>query len=207
MTDGNERDLRLRLESLERRQRYLARAGTVALLAVIAVALLGQAPQPPKTVEAETFLVRDKDGVPRASLTVGVDGRVGFALADRRQKIRAWVTVTQEGAPELRFYDAAETLRAGLTLDPAGTPRFFMADKSGKARARFELGGDGAPTLRLLDGAEKDRAAIGVDGADFAVIRVADAEGRAQATMSVRPFGMPALALNGRDGKVVWKAP
>ncbi|MBI2203520.1 MAG: hypothetical protein HYU41_06690 [Candidatus Rokubacteria bacterium] len=209
MAASGETDVVVRLEALEHRHRRLVRAGSVLLLGVVAVALIAQAPAPPpsRTVEAETFILRDRAGRARAALSVGIDDRPGLALADTRQKIRAWMTLSPDGAPELRFYDADETLRSSLTLDTAGTPRFVLAEKSGKARARFELSTDGSPAFALLDKTEKPRAVLSVDAADVALVRLTDAEARAQATMGVRAFGLPAFTLTGRDGKVVWKAP
>lgn len=199
-----------RLEALERRCERFRRAGVLLLLGAVALGLLGQAPAPTpagRTIEAETFIVRDRAGRARAALSIGVDDRPGLALADVRGKIRAWLTLTTDGAAELKFYDADEAVRLSVALDAGGTPRVLLSDRAGKARARLELGTEGAPTLSLHDRAEKVRAALSVDPADFAVMRITDAEGRALATMGVRAFGLPVFALTGRDGKVVWKAP
>ena len=211
MNDAALAALHARLAALERRQRRVQQAGVLLVIGLAALALVGQAPAPgpagPKTVEAETFIVRDRAGRARAAMSIGLDDKPGIALADARGKIRLWLTVATDGAPEMKFYDIDEVVRASLSLDASGMPHLTLADKRGNARARLELGAEAAPSLALYDRADKVRASLAVDAADFAVMGITDNEGRARATMGVRAFGLPVFALTGRDGKMVWKAP
>src|SRR6185436_8324120 len=126
--------IHLRLAALERRWQRLQRGGLALLTLVGAFGVLGQAPAPSPvgvTIEAETFIVRDRLGRARAALSLGSDNRPGLALADSRGKIRAWLTLTTAETPELRFYDADEVVRTSITIDTTGTPRVQLADKAG----------------------------------------------------------------------------
>ncbi len=59
-----------RLEHVERENRYLKRIGAVMLIGIAAVAIMGQArpSKVAKVIEAEQFVVRDRDGKVRAIL-------------------------------------------------------------------------------------------------------------------------------------------
>lgn len=211
-----ERELNLaamgeRLTCLERENRRLKLGAMLFVVGISALAVMGQAPapapSPPRTIEAESFIVRDRSGQPRAALSVGTEDRPGLALADTRGKIRAWLSLGTEGAPELRLYDRDEAVRAQLRLDTGGSPRFELNDRVGKARVRADISPDGSSGFVLLDRADRVRASLSVDAGEFAEMRVGDAEARATVSMSARSFGRPLLVVTGRDKQVIWKAP
>jgi hypothetical protein len=158
-----------RLEELERQHRYLKRAVTVALTlaGVVTVVLVlggvvlllghtqpGKAPPTTpardKTLEAESFVLRDKDGkmrgafevvddepeltlydkegIPRATLFVNVKGTF-LSLKDEKPQTRLRLEVRQDGPTLLLF---PEDRKAGVEMkvDKVG-PRFQLLDSNG----------------------------------------------------------------------------
>lgn len=122
-----------RLESLERENRRMKRAGAAALVGITAVVLLGQAvpPEGTKAVEAQQFVLRDSDRKSRAVLAVGTDGSVGLGLSDSHGTARAWLSLGPQGSPSFALFDEDAKPRATLRLWPDGVPRLALNDQAG----------------------------------------------------------------------------
>ncbi|MBI4636376.1 MAG: hypothetical protein HY727_08500 [Candidatus Rokubacteria bacterium] len=195
-----------RLERLEHQSRRLKAVGGLLVLSVLAVGLMGQAVPQGRTVEAETFVVRDASGRPRAALALGKDDRPGLALADKSGKIRAWLNLETDGSPDLRFYDREEKVRAQLAVDAAGAPALSLTDATEHQRARLAVRADGAPRLLFYDKGDRVRALLGVEP-DQSPLMVLTDEAQGRATLVVRSSGPPTLVITARDGKVLWRAP
>ena len=95
-----------RLEKVEMQNRRLKLMEVVVLVLVSAALLMGQALPKSQIVEAESFIVRDMNGKPRAVLRVGPDGSTGLGLYDKDGKIRASLAMWPDGSPDLRLLDA-----------------------------------------------------------------------------------------------------
>jgi hypothetical protein len=105
-----------RLENLERQNRRLKRAGTLALFVLAALALMGQAAPKTKTLETQQLVLRDSNGKLRAAFGAYQDGpRLVLTGDDERPRID--VTV-KEGSPMLQTLDAGGT----VTWSAPGNP-------------------------------------------------------------------------------------
>ncbi len=103
-----------RLEKLERENRGIKIAGSIALLGAAGALFLGLAAPPTKTVEAELFILRDAQGKARMMMSVGDEGPA-LTLLDKNGKLRVNLGVDKEG-PALDLLDAAENPRAQLLI-------------------------------------------------------------------------------------------
>lgn len=107
-------------------------------------------------VEAQRFVLRDRDGriratlrthadrraalsffdtegKPGANLSVTPDGRAALVLVDTDRKPRARLHVTRDGAPILELYDWYGKCRARLTVEAySRTPSLAFFDRGGK---------------------------------------------------------------------------
>jgi hypothetical protein len=128
-----------RVESLERENRRLRRYATAALIGG-AVLLVGgaQKADAPKTVEAERFVVRDKDGAVRVTMEALEDHHAGLFIKDVEGRTRIHLGSdgqrngpaglsfrTREGHNRIRLLVAPETNNPTLDLlDEKGQPVF-----------------------------------------------------------------------------------
>jgi len=115
-----------RLETLEKQNRRLKRAGLVVMVLAGATLLIGQAkPQVQWKVEAERFVLMDANGKLRAELGMAGHG------------------------PHLAFYDAEGTRRAVLGIAQKG-PGLFFLDTTQKRRVAMGVVEKG-PVLLFFD--------------------------------------------------------
>jgi hypothetical protein len=100
-----------RVERLERENLLFKRLGLAALVLIGAVLAIGQA-GPPRTVEAESFLLKDVDGNVKAKLD-SKDGITKLIFQDRAGHVRVALTST-ESVEAFEMKD--ETGRLGATM-------------------------------------------------------------------------------------------
>ena len=166
------------LEKLERQNRRLKRAGLLALTAVGALLLMGQATPKSRTIEAEKFVLKDSAGKTRAVLSMILD-EPGLAIYDEKGIKRADLFVTPNG-PGLALYNEAGTLQTALTAykgvngllsyNHDGTPSTVLGEEeTGAALRLFDADGkphielsttDQAPQMSFRDAAGKERAVM-----------------------------------------------
>ena len=128
---SNPPDLGQRVEKLEKANRRLKLAGVLVLTLVGCLLLLGVA-SPKRTVEAETFVIRDANGKPRAVLGMTAGGpALLFIDANGKQRMTLGTPAGEE--PVLLFLDANEKERAGLTI-LAGLSVLTFTDANEKQR-------------------------------------------------------------------------
>jgi hypothetical protein len=156
----------------------IARAA-VLIGAVVLIAGGARLADPPKTIEAERFLVRGKDGKSQLALFINEFGTpyMNFTGADGKERLG--FGLDQEGRPVLKFKDKGEQTRLGLAVDQDGTPMQLFVGKDGKPALAIGLRGarpglvytdqlgrrrlglylveDGSPHLVFKDEAEADR--------------------------------------------------
>lgn len=134
-----------RLDRVERENRRLKEVGSVVLVAVASLVLMGQAvPNVAKVVEAERFVLRDASGKLRAELAVDDNGAAYLSILDREGK----------GS------------RAMVAVLPNGSGGLVVSDREGKATAQLDLGlfdGD-KPGLRLFQEGLRAELALRSDG-------------------------------------------
>ncbi|MEE8492448.1 MAG: tetratricopeptide repeat protein [Nitrospirales bacterium] len=192
-----------RLERVERENHTWRWVGSVVLVGMAALVLMGQATptKVAKVVEAEKFVLRDSSGKIRAGLSVGSDGKVGLAFADKDGKIRAGLGITSDGSPGLALADKDGTRRAGLAIGVDGTVRLDLADKDGKPRAELAVLDYGSPVLFLRNNDGTPRALFGFIADRSPTITLTDKEGKPRAELAVSDDGLPHLAILDKDEK------
>ena len=139
-----------RLAKLERQNRWMKRAGGMALAAVACVVLMGQgkAKVVPDLV-AKSLTIKDKDGKTRVKLET--DPKIGapsLRLYDGAGKERAALTVSALFST-LLFSNKAGEVRMSLSV-LAGLPTLFFNDKAGQVRAALKLYPNGTPSLEFV---------------------------------------------------------
>ncbi len=175
--------LEMRLDRLERENRWLKRIGALVGVGIAAVVLMGQArpSKVAKVIEAERFVLRDKDEKVRASLNVLSGNRYGLILYDKDEKPRLVLGHTPIGL--------------GLSL----------LDKNGKVRSQLAYLPDGRSALSINDQDGKSRLLLGVD-AGVPTIGLVDRNEVPRAILSVTSVS-PDLSLFDKKGKVIWSVP
>ena len=170
-----------RIDTLERRNRWLIRAGLVGSLVAVAIVTMGQA-RPSRTVEAERFVLMDAGG-----------------------KMRGRFVMEEEG-PALRLYDSDGAPELSLGVDstaygPDSTaygPYLLMsnvnAHLNSKARFTMHLTAAGEPSLEL-----KDETGYSV------LLGISQVFTRR--TGDVQTSSAASLRLFDKNGKVIWSVP
>ena len=158
-----------RLEKLERESGRMKRIAAAAVLALAAVALMGQAQAParPRVVEAEKFVVRSPDGQVWAELgaDVGDDHaeKAALRLFDRHGKARVDLTVVSSGSrrvlPSLKLFGREPGDEASLAMFNDGSSGLGLSTASEGGR-RLTLTGGRWPALTLHDDHGAPRAVL-----------------------------------------------
>jgi len=167
-----------------RRWRGLA-AGALACLG--AVTMAGAASRLAQTMEAEEFVLRDKEGAARAALAVRPDGTAGLGLFDGEGRVRLSFDMSKEHSPGVNLYDASGKLRSALAIRPDGTPGLGLFDKDGKARLSLDIAGDGSPGVNLYDRSGALRAAVAIRPDGTPGIGLFDERGEARRSLEIGP--------------------
>jgi hypothetical protein len=182
-----------RLDRLETQNRRL-KWGVIAVLAsVSAVLLMGQAPRPVPTLEAQKFVLKDSGGHIRGWFgTIGNGSELTLGNASAQPMMR--LLVSPDGS-ELHFFGSRQS---GITVDVvSGAPSLSMINAGGSAQARIAFAND-APGLTLQDA--KGRSAI------FGASQLeSDAQENAQSPR--RPSSAASLLLLDKDKHVIWRSP
>lgn len=140
--------------------------GTWKLLLILGLFILGMAlaacggdDGTQAVVKAKRLEIVDDAGFTRMVLTT-VDGkRPSLTLADEKGNFRAWLFLSENGAPNLvlvdspRFalLDEAGEVRSAQRLDGAGAPIFTQLDSAGRVRSILQLSQEGTPSIELYD--------------------------------------------------------
>lgn len=148
-----------RLEQLEQsvaelkrqNRRYRLVSSFVAVLAVTLV-IMGQssANKPAKIIEAEKFVLRDKDGVVRGLLQ-SEKRMAAFVLADETGKAVIELGAKDNGATGLVFADGSGTTRVALGVKDGNSPDFGLLDAHGTLRVAMGIDPAGNPALVMYD--------------------------------------------------------
>jgi hypothetical protein len=123
-----------RLERLERENRRIKLAGGAALLAAVALVLMGESKPDSiaKAVDAERFVVRDTSGTVRAVLGVNPDGNMGLEIRDANGKAGAALGMGTNGNPALRLDGRAGKTGIALGVRSNNNPAMEFYDNDGK---------------------------------------------------------------------------
>jgi hypothetical protein len=131
------------------------------------------------SLQANAFVLKDHEGVERASLGLRDDGGASLALTDMNGRPRLRLAVLPDGSPGVSLLDADGESRAILGLLDDGTTTLVFADRGSVARGVFALTPDGAVRMIFSDPNGVTRTAVGVDGAGQPEVNTIDVdEGR-----------------------------
>lgn len=115
------------------------------------------------SVETETLVLRDADGVERASMYTDPDGQSQLALSDPDGRERIRLTVLPDGSPGITISGPDAQPRAVLAYLPDGTANLVFADAQGVSRAVLGVDPTGATQVLFTDRSGAVRALVGVD--------------------------------------------
>ena len=116
-----------RVAKLEKQNRWMKRAGGLALAAVACVFLMGQGKEKGKAFEVGALIIKDTAGIVRAKLTKSADGAPALMFFGKAGNPR----MVLNGAPALSLFDKASETRARLSVSADGTPSLTMHDAKG----------------------------------------------------------------------------
>ena len=117
--------LAARVEKLENQNRWLKRAGLTLLLLPAAVLLMGQT-GPTRTIEAQSFVLKDSAGHVRAALAM-LDAHPTLRLFDAKGKIRIALDGSSESPDSgSRIWLAGEDDKSRLSLGLVGKYPFVL---------------------------------------------------------------------------------
>lgn len=204
---------------LEKSLSKFKRGGALALVLMLSVFMMGthESTSPPsggsggsgssgggsvkfKSVTAERFTLKDKNGKTRGVFTVqkdnsttlffyGSDGKIRIALNvlndkgpnlaffDLKGNLRSFFGVRSNGTPQLRFNAANRKARLRLSLSKSGSPSFSMYDEKNRSRIFMFVQGD-VPLLTFTDSHGKLRAGIGLTRSEKGSVRILNAQGK-----------------------------
>ncbi len=170
-----------RLDRVERENRWLKRAGVVALAVIAAVVLMGQATESKvvKVIEAEKFVLRDGQGRQRAELFAHKDVS-GLAFSDQKGRVRIVMGVDKD-SQTFHLMNENQIPRVSIGLDEKGST-LLMWDSHQKLRLGLGVTILG-PALALSDKAENHRVELTV------------------------LLDSPELSVTDKTGKTIWSAP
>lgn len=114
-------------------------------------------------LETRQIVLKDEQGVNRATLRVADDGSSSLMLQDRNGVGRLRLTVLDNGAPGIALTDNRGRSRAVLGFLPEQGGTLAFADEQGNTRAVLGLTGGQGASLAFLDGFGATRASFGLD--------------------------------------------
>lgn len=148
-----------RLNRLERENRRLKLAGGALLAGFALVVLTGAGLADRRTLEAESFIVKDATGKVRAVLgTAEPSSAPGLVLYDNDGNANVLLHLSADGAPGLWLYDKD---RVRATLNAAGERvQLQLFDRDNRPRAILGVQKDGMPGVELYDQDENLRSSL-----------------------------------------------
>ena len=126
----------------------LVLAATSVVLAALALSrsLHVELPAGPAALDAAELTIRDADGNVRGRWTFQ-----GVSLVDKHGRVRAAMSVGDEGAPHVTFFSRNGGVRAVIGLGSEDTPAITLHDEKSRVRTRIVVGAEGAPSVIVSD--------------------------------------------------------
>lgn len=120
-------------------------AGAVAVLA-LSRSRPSTAPAGPAILDASELTVRDQDGNVRGRWSIQ-----GLSLVDKTGRVRAGMTVSDAGAPNLTLFSKSGGVRAVIGLGSGDSPGITLHDEKSRVRTRIIVGTDDVPSVLISD--------------------------------------------------------
>lgn len=186
MSEAQAKILVRRLDTIERRNRFMNVCGLVVLLCAVAALLMGQVSLSPsgpsKVIEAERFILRDAMGNARAILSMVGDGP-GLGFQDKDGKLRVLLGLS-DGVSSVGLFDKRGKPRVGMNVTPEGTPTVVLTGEDQMPRVVIAVSPDGSSGLTINDKYMTGRAGL-----------------------IVKPDGSPVFGLLDKNGQPLFQAP
>jgi len=183
-------ELHRRVSKLENQNHRFRLLGSVGLVGIALLLVMGQAPAK-RTVEANEFVLRDADGKARAVLTV-VQDNADLVLYDAMDKGRMELKVDSVGGASFNLFNAQGLPVAALS---GGDASLLRLGKTGDQEQLLATVAPGiVPSLILCD---KDGFQTTVGGTDLVVPQ----------TGAARKTSAASVVMSDKQNNVIWKAP
>jgi hypothetical protein len=175
-----------RIDRLERDNRRLVGLVVVTIIGALVLVVEGSGVvRPRKTVEAQSFMLRDKSGTVRAELSLKPDMTPQFVLNDANGRPQVAMDTDEHGQSTLTMYSGGK-MRSHLLSAEDGTSYLKFVSRDGEELSSLYLYPDNSTGLTFNNGARTVRMALQADGS----WKVNDAEASEETGMfSLRPSG------------------
>jgi hypothetical protein len=140
-----------RLARVEKQNRWLVRGGVALVLCCASLLLMAPKPSA-RTIEAQSFVLRDDAGSVRAELHMkdkGPELALYPAYAGPKAAVKVGLSLNEDG-PELVLYGGPKKMSAVLTAGDQGADLYLGSAEDGHASAELRADKDG-PNLSLKD--------------------------------------------------------
>lgn len=186
--------LQLRVDRLERQNRWLKRGGAVLLASLALMGVMGQAmpKSVPKVIEAGSIILRDANGSVRGLLQVQ-SSEMSLSFTDDKGTTRALLSINATGSFLTLLHPNGKG-QVGLHADTGLGTGVVLWDQDHKQRVRLDVDSSG-PAVVLLDENTKVRAVLGHS----------ELETTTTGTVVHRPAS--SLVLFDKNGKVLREIP
>jgi hypothetical protein len=147
------------MDRIERENRRLKFGGLALMAGLAFLGLMGAGRSETRTLEAESFIVKDSSGKVRAVLgTTDPYNAPGLVMYDQEGHANVLLHLTGDGDPGLWLYEK-DKVRA--TLNAVGERvHLQLYDGENRPRAVFMVRRDGAPSMELYDQDENVRSSL-----------------------------------------------
>lgn len=176
--------LQARLARVETTNRWLLRGGLAALFVVGLFSALGWRG---KAFEAESYVLRDREGRQRAVLTTRSDGGGYLSFFDRFRVERLAVGVDPDRTPVVCLFDDEHLPRAVIRLDEANLPVVALLGEDANNLAILRVTDAGSAGLALFDEQNRIRARLDLDDQGAPHLRYFNEQGSPQEQPSPTP--------------------
>jgi hypothetical protein len=182
-----------RLEQLERENRRFRMAGIYIVVGLIAIGVMGaKFVRNRGTVEAERFVLKDRQGTVRGALAIERDGSPGLSLLDRQGRQLLSVRAYMDDTAEVSLYSKGDARLMMFATSTGAATLNFLDPKHGAASGLY-IKPDGNLGLEF----RSDRRALGLTVAPDGAAKIAfkDAAGKSLGGMEVKPDGTTEVGL------------
>jgi hypothetical protein len=188
-----------RLERLERASRRWQAVTTLALLTLSLVLLIGAGKSGetsvPHELQAQAFVLVDRNGTPLARLGLLPHGAWGLGFYDQGKKSRIVLSVEGDGSSSISLFGKDGKGSMLLSANSTGASSLRLVDTHWKTRATLATWPDGSPFLQLTDR----------DGRDRALLRYSEMTAGGAGALIKRPG--PSLLFFNQEETVIWQVP
>ena len=191
-----------RIHRLERQNRRLWALAILPILVLGPLILMAESSPQPRTIEAESIVLKDSDGKVRARLGTK-DHNVRLEFFDQKDVLRLQLGVGDQRTT-ISLGDAAGRMRGMLGVDKADEAIMGITGEEGHFATALTVSG-GIAGLKVNDVKGNLAAGLLTTPAGNA-LTVSDSAGRPRLAVTV-PLTGPGLLVLDESGKATWHAP